>query len=148
HAANRSGRSGTHLEDRVIVVDDNPELLGALAHMLKSEGLRVDTAADGLSALKLCRQLRPRVVILDLYMPHMSGLEVLEALREDPDLSSMYVIMLSGMAGERSELASLAPTADEHLIKPVNADRLAEAIEKGLARREPRAGLLGRLERG
>ncbi|TFH22447.1 MAG: response regulator, partial [Myxococcales bacterium] len=47
HAANRSGRSGTHLEDRVIVVDDNPELLGALAHMLKSEGLRVDTAADG-----------------------------------------------------------------------------------------------------
>ncbi|MEE8311156.1 MAG: response regulator [Candidatus Binatia bacterium] len=147
HSASRSGRSGMHLEDRVIIADDNPDLLSALAYMLRSDGIEVETAADGLSALQLCRRMRPGVVVLDLYMPHMSGLEVLDALRKDSDLSNVYAIMLSGMAGERSELASLAPKADQHLIKPVDADLLVATIEQGLQRRERRAGLLGRLER-
>jgi len=144
---NGSARSGVRLTDRVIIADDNSELASAITYMIEGVGIEADATPDGLTTLQLCRRLRPRVLILDLYMPHMSGLEVLDAIREDPNLRDIYVIMLSGMAGDPRELASLAPLADRHLIKPVSADFLISAIEDGLEQGKTRGGLLGRLQR-
>lgn len=147
--ANRSdrGRITANLSDCVVIADDNQELLDAMEHLLSAEGMEVHSASDGLVTLQVCRRLRPRVVVLDLYMPHMSGFEVLTALREDPALRYAYVIVVSGMADGVGELASLAETADRHFIKPLDFDVLITAIEDGLQGGRSRGGLLGRLAR-
>lgn len=147
--ANRhtTGRMGAHLNDCVVIADDNAELRQSLEFLIKAEDIEVHGADDGLVGLQMCRRLHPRVIILDLYMPHMSGTEVLEALREDQLLRYAYVIMLSGMVGDTAELASLTPGADLHLSKPVESEVLMRAIEKGRSSSKQRGGLLGRLER-
>ena len=84
----------------VLIVDDDPLLIGLVQHKLKSRGYTVVTAPDGATGLERARELRPDVIVLDIMMPVLDGRLVLQRLREDPGLSDIPVVMLTARARE------------------------------------------------
>lgn len=119
---------------RALVVDDEPALVRAVAAYLAREGFEVLTAGDGFEALRLAREAAPDVVVLDVMMPGIDGLEVCRRLRT---FSDAYVLMLTARAEELDELLGLGVGADDYLTKPFSA-RVLVARVRGLLRR-PRA---------
>ena len=116
----RSWGGSTGLENLVLVVEDDNGLREALEFIFKSERLRAMTAADGMAGLALIRKHRPKVVLLDMYLPHMSGFEVLDEIRNDPVLHNIYVIAVTGMAEDAEELKEMKGKADVIISKPLD----------------------------
>jgi signal transduction histidine kinase/DNA-binding response OmpR family regulator len=111
----------------VMVVDDDPNARGLLAATVRREGYRVIEAADGEAALALAREWRPDVVTLDVLMPRIDGWAVLTALKSDPDLAEIPVIVVTVLA-DRGIAVSLG--AADFLIKPVDRARLAATLRQ------------------
>ena len=129
-----TGPAGTGGGVRALVVDDEPALVRAVAGYLEREGFSVATAADGEQALRLARQDVPDVVVLDLMMPGIDGIEVCRVLRTFTDA---YVIMLTARADEVDKLIGLSVGADDYLTKPFSPRELVARIRTML--RRPRA---------
>jgi two-component system OmpR family response regulator len=109
----------------VLLIEDEPNIAEAIRFLLSREGLRVSHASEGSAALVLLRQDRPDLVILDHMLPGMSGLEILSALRADPENRELPVMMLTARGRDR-EMAEQAG-ADRFMTKPFsNAEILAE----------------------
>lgn len=119
---------------RALVVDDEPALVRVVAAYLEREGFEVRTAADGFEALRLAREAEPDVVVLDVMMPGIDGLEVCRQLRT---FSEAYVIMLTARAEELDTLLGLSVGADDYLTKPFSPRVLVARIRSLL--RRPRA---------
>jgi CheY-like chemotaxis protein len=113
--------------DTVLVIDDDPATRDVLGQHLAKRGLRVETAAGGEEGLALARQLRPVAITLDVAMPGMDGWEVLAALKADPDLADVPVIMVT-MMDDRTKGLRLG--AADYLMKPVDPDRLAAVLRR------------------
>jgi DNA-binding response OmpR family regulator len=124
---------GEPLAPHVLLIEDEPNIAEAIRFLLSRDGLRVSHAIEGAAALILIRQDRPDLVILDHMLPGMSGLEVLTALRADPDNRSLPVMMLTARGRDR-EMAERAG-ADRFMTKPFsNAEILSEVhamLERG-----------------
>jgi DNA-binding response OmpR family regulator len=116
---------------RALVVDDEPALVRAVAGYLRREGFTVDTAADGESALRTARVDSPDVVVLDLMLPGIDGIEVCRVLRTFTDA---YVIMLTARADEVDKLIGLSVGADDYLTKPFSPRELVARIRTMLRR--------------
>ena len=119
---------------RALVVDDEPALVRAVGGYLRREGFTVTTAADGESALSAARTEKPDVVVLDLMLPGIDGIEVCRTLRTFTDA---YVIMLTARADEVDKLIGLSVGADDYLTKPFSPRELVARIRTML--RRPRA---------
>lgn len=119
---------------RALVVDDEPSLVRAVVGYLEREGFAVQSAADGEQALDLARRDDPDVVVLDLALPGIDGVEVCRALRT---FSDAYVIMLTARADEVDKLIGLSVGADDYLTKPFSPRELVARIRTML--RRPRA---------
>ncbi|MGL5062302.1 MAG: response regulator [Microcoleus sp.] len=111
----------------VLVVDDDPISRDLIERALARQGLRIEMAASGTQALNLAKQLRPDAITLDVMMPEMDGWAVLSALKADPDLAEIPVILLS-FVGNKS--LGFALGASDYLTKPVDGKRLAALLEK------------------
>ncbi|MGV8967516.1 MAG: response regulator [Cellulomonas sp.] len=120
---------------RALVVDDEPALVRVVAAYLEREGFEVLTAADGPAALAVARESAPDVVVLDVMMPGIDGIEVCRQLRT---FSDAYVIMLTARVDEIDTLIGLSVGADDYLAKPFSARVLVARIRSLL--RRPRAG--------
>jgi DNA-binding response OmpR family regulator len=120
---------------RALVVDDEPSLVTVVAGYLAREGYAVDTAADGEAALATARRQPPDVVVLDLMLPGIDGIEVCRQLRT---FSDAYVIMLTARAEEVDKLIGLSVGADDYLTKPFSPRELVARVKVML--RRPRAG--------
>ena len=120
----------------VLVVDDEANLVELVVGYLRREGYAVLTASDGASALDLAREHRPDLVILDLLLPGLDGLEVCRELRR---FSDAYVLMLTAKAEEIDTLVGLAVGADNYVTKPFSPRELVARVRALL--RRPRAGL-------
>jgi two-component system, OmpR family, alkaline phosphatase synthesis response regulator PhoP len=116
---------------RILVVDDEPAILELVAVYLQKEGYQVLTAADGPSGLKAARTLKPDVVVLDVMLPGMDGLELLARLRRE---SSVYVLMLTARSDETDKIVGLSVGADDYLTKPFSPRELVARIKAGLRR--------------
>ncbi len=116
----------------VLVIDDESAARAWLAQFLASEGFRPITASDGEAGLRLARQFRPDVILLDVIMPRMDGWAVLSALKADPQLADIPVILLTLM--DDQSLGYMLGAAD-YLTKPVDRDRLAAVLRKYRAER-------------
>src|SRR5258708_33291553 len=103
------------MADRVLVVDDEPQILRALAINLRARGYDVDLAPSGEAALRLAADHHPDVVILDLGLPGISGIEVIRGLR---GWSGVPIIILSAREAEADKVAALAAAADAYVSKP------------------------------
>jgi DNA-binding response OmpR family regulator len=115
----------------VLVVDDEPPIIGLVRDYLERAGYRVVTAADGLSALERVREDRPDVVVLDLMLPGLDGLEVCRRLRA---FSDAYVLMLTARAEEIDRIVGLSVGADDYLVKPFSPRELVARVQALLRR--------------
>lgn len=125
---------------RIMLVDDEPPLVQLLAGYLRLEGYEVLTAGDGLTALDLARSVEPDVIVLDVMLPGLDGVEVCRRLRQ---FSDAYVLMLSARAEEVDRIVGLSVGADDYVTKPFSTRELVARV-KALLRR-PR-GSSGREE--
>lgn len=121
----------------VLVVDDEPPLRDLVRDYLAREGFRVVTAADGLTAVEMARAHQPDIVVLDLMLPGIDGLEVCRRLRT---FSDAYVIMLTARAEEVDRVVGLEVGADDYLTKPFSPRELVARVRAML--RRPRQGNL------
>lgn len=114
----------------ILVCDDDPSLR-ELVRAVLGPAYRFAEAADGLEALALARELRPDLVVLDVMLPGLSGIEVLEALRLDEELRSIPVVVIT--AWSHAELDAQVAGADRFVSKPFDPDQLSRAVEELLA---------------
>jgi DNA-binding response OmpR family regulator len=122
---------------RILVVDDDPEILSVVRRGLAYEGYTIDTAADGAEALAKAREREPDLVILDVMMPGMDGIEVARRLRQGGDVP---IIMLTAKGTVADKVAGLGSGADDYLVKPFAFDELLARVKALLRRRQPREG--------
>lgn len=115
----------------ILLVEDEAKIAAAVSEYLKSEGFSVITADDGLSGLEQARRLRPDLVVLDLMLPRMSGLEVLRELRR---ASALPVIILTARSEETDRVLGLELGADDYLTKPFSLRELSARIRAVLRR--------------
>ena len=112
---------------RLLVADDNADMRQYLAHLL-AERYNVQTVPDGQAALAAARDRRPDLVLSDVMMPNMDGLDLLRELRADAALSTVPVILLSARAGEEFRIEGLQDGADDYLVKPFSARELMARV--------------------
>jgi signal transduction histidine kinase/CheY-like chemotaxis protein len=115
----------------VLVVDDDPTVRDLMTRLLEKMGYRAIQAADGQEGLRLAREIRPGIITLDVVMPQMSGWDMLDQLKADPELGSIPVIMVTIVD---QETLALARGASSYLVKPIDRDRLAAALDKHRSR--------------
>lgn len=126
--------SGLHGERRrVLVADDNTDLRGYIARLLAGRGYEVAVAADGREAVLLAKTEKPDLIITDVMMPNVDGFGLLQAVRGDPSLRELPVIMLSARAGEEAKIEGLEAGADDYLIKPFSARELLARVAAHIA---------------
>jgi two-component system phosphate regulon response regulator PhoB len=121
---------------RVLIVDDEASLVDVLVYNFTKEGFDVATASDGREALQKCRMQVPDLVILDLMLPVMDGLQVCRQIRSDPRLRDVRVLMLTAKGEETDEIVGFHMGADDYVAKPFRTRPLVERA-KALLRRRP-----------
>ena len=122
----------------ILVVDDEQSILNIVTAYLRAEGYTVHTASDGPGGLKAARALRPDLLILDIMLPGMDGIELLTQLRRESDV---YVIMLTAKSEETDKVIGLSVGADDYLTKPFSARELVARVKAALRRYGQSGGL-------
>jgi two-component system alkaline phosphatase synthesis response regulator PhoP len=116
---------------KILVIDDEPSIVNLVTAYLKPEGYQVLTAADGPSGLKAAHAFKPDLVILDIMLPGMDGLELLSRLRRE---SQVYVILLTAKTEETDKVVGLGVGADDYVTKPFSPRELTARVKAALRR--------------
>jgi DNA-binding response OmpR family regulator len=119
---------------KILVVDDEPEAVELLEFNLKKAGFDVITATDGAQAIRQARSGHPNLVVLDLMLPEIDGLEVCKMLRRDPATARVPIIMLTAKAAEVDRIVGLELGADDYVTKPFSPRELVLRVNKVLQR--------------
>jgi two-component system phosphate regulon response regulator PhoB len=133
-------RGAPNAGERILVVDDEPDIVALIAYHLAKAGYRVSTAATGADALQAARDERPRLVVLDLMLPGISGFDVLEQLRATATPRDVAVLMLTARAEEADRIHGLSLGADDYLTKPFSPQELVLRVG-AILRRVSAAGM-------
>ena len=122
---------------KILLVDDEPDILEILEFNLRKEGFEVATAGNGEEGLKLARKLRPDLIVLDIMMPVMDGVEVCRQLRADTDFDNTVITFLTAREEDYSQIAALDIGGDDYITKPIRPRVLISRV-KALLRRNAR----------
>jgi two-component system phosphate regulon response regulator PhoB len=133
---------------KILIVDDEADALEVLGFKLREAGYEPLIAADGTTALTLARVERPALVVLDLMLPEIDGLEVCRLLRRDPATAGLPIIMLTAKATETDRIVGLEIGADDYVTKPFSPRELVLRIKKVLARASAGEDNSGHLRHG
>jgi two-component system alkaline phosphatase synthesis response regulator PhoP len=125
--------------NKILIVDDEPAIVDLVVAYLRREGYEVLSAADGPSGLQAARAFRPDLIVLDVMLPGIDGLEVLSRLRRESDV---YVILLTARSDEADKVIGLSVGADDYLTKPFSPRELVARVKAALRRLQP-GGLPG-----
>jgi DNA-binding response OmpR family regulator len=120
--------------DLILVVDDDPKIVALVRAYLLRAGFDVVTAGDGPSAVELVRERRPRLVVLDLMLPELDGMEVMRIVRRD---SEVPILMLTARGGLADRIQGLAEGADDYLAKPFAPSEVVARVQAILRRAAP-----------
>jgi len=118
----------------ILVVDDEQDLLDLIEYNLKKEGFNVLKAENGVEALKVAKENIPGLVLLDIMMPKMDGLEVCDKMRSDANLKHIPIIFLTARGDEKTEVEGLDTGADDYVTKPISTTKLISRIKAVLRR--------------
>jgi CheY-like chemotaxis protein len=121
------------LDPLVLLADDDPELIALVDATLRNDGISCRTADNGLTALRMAREIMPDLVLLDIRMPGMNGFEVLETIRRDPGLQTLPVILLTGCDDPTDIMRGSDLCADQYVAKPVSPNILLNRVKRLLA---------------
>jgi len=116
---------------KILVIDDEPSIINLVSAYLKPEGYEVYTASDGNAGLKAARAFKPDLIILDLMLPGIDGIELLTRLRRESDV---YVIMLTARTDETDKIVGLSVGADDYVTKPFSPRELVARVKAALRR--------------
>ena len=119
---------------KILCVDDEPDILEILKYNLSNEGYSVSTAADGKSAIEMAYNISPNLIIMDVMMPNMDGIEACEKLRSDDKFNDTIIMFLTARGEDYSHVAAYDAGADDYVTKPVKPKVLVSKV-KGLLRR-------------
>ena len=119
---------------KILCVDDEPDILEILKYNLSNEGYNVSTAADGKSAIKIAYNISPNLIIMDVMMPNMDGIEACDKLRSDEKFNDTIIMFLTARGEDYSHVAAYDAGADDYVTKPVKPKVLVSKV-KGLLRR-------------
>jgi DNA-binding response OmpR family regulator len=119
---------------RILVADDDASLQRLIFHTLKLEGYEVISAHDGKEALEIANRDHPDLIILDIMMPHINGIDVCRILREQPSTATLPIILLSGLTEVQEKVLGLKAGADEYITKPIDLRELAARVDALLKR--------------
>ena len=126
-----------------MVVEDEPDIRKLVHYNLAQERFKVIEAEDGEKALKLVQREKPRLIVLDLMLPGLSGLELCRNLRERPETSQIPILMLTAKAGEADRIVGLEMGADDYLTKPFSPRELVARVKAILRRSEMHGAAAG-----
>ncbi len=119
---------------KILLVDDEADILEIVGYNLSSEGYQVTTAKNGVEAIKKAKKHKPQLIILDVMMPEMDGIEACEKLRGIPDLSNTIITFLTARGEDYSQVAGFDAGADDYITKPIKPKVLVSKV-KALLRR-------------
>ncbi len=119
---------------KILLVDDEPDILEFISYNLKKEGFAVFTSNNGKDAIKLAQQERPRLIILDVMMPDLDGIETCRVIREIPALKDVLIAFLTARSEDYSQIAGFDAGADDYINKPIKPRVLISRV-KALLRR-------------
>jgi len=122
------------VKPRILVVDDEPEAVELVEFNLKQAGFDVISAADGVEALKKARSVLPELIILDVMLPEVDGMEICKMLRRDKGTAKIPIIMLTAKAAEIDRILGLELGADDYITKPFSPRELVLRVKKILQR--------------
>ena len=115
---------------KVLIADDEPNIVVSLEFLMQREGHAVTIARDGVAALAAIRSERPDLVLLDVMMPGMSGFDVCQAVRADPDLAGVRIVMLTAKGRDTDLAKGTALGADAYVTKPFSTHELAARVRE------------------
>jgi DNA-binding response OmpR family regulator len=118
---------------KILIADDEPNILISLEYLMKREGYAVSVARDGAEALETLRRERPTLVLLDVMMPRKTGFEVCQEVRADDDLKDTLILMLTAKGRDTDVAKGLALGADDYITKPFSTKELVQKVRELLA---------------
>ena len=119
---------------KILLVDDEPDILEIISYSLKSAGYNVCTAKNGIEAVKQAEKMKPHLIILDVMMPKMDGIEACEIIRKTPKIKHTLITFLSARGEDYSQIAGFNAGADDYITKPIKPKILLSKV-KSLLRR-------------
>jgi DNA-binding response OmpR family regulator len=125
------------MKSRILVVDDEPDAVDLIVFNLEAAGYAVSTAGDGAEALRKARQMPPDLILLDLMLPEVDGLEVCKILRRDSATAKVPIIMLTAKAAEIDRILGLELGANDYVTKPFSPRELTLRVRNLLSQKEP-----------
>ncbi|MDB2472895.1 response regulator transcription factor [Schleiferiaceae bacterium] len=124
---------------KILLVDDEPDILEIVEYNLKNEGYKVYTASSGIEGVSLAKEVKPDLILLDVMMPEMDGIEACDQIRKIPSLEHTIIAFLTARGEDYSQVAGFEAGADDYITKPVKPKVLTSRL-KALLRRRPTAG--------
>lgn len=121
-------------EIKILLVDDEPDILEIVGYNLEQAGYQVTKAENGKEAVKLAIKVKPHLIIMDVMMPEMDGMEACEKIREIPELKDTIITFLTARSEDYSQVAGFEVGADDYIAKPIKPKLLVSKV-KGLLRR-------------
>ncbi|MEQ8524244.1 response regulator transcription factor [Gracilimonas sp.] len=118
----------------ILVVDDEKDLLDLIEYNLKKEGFAVLKAENGEEGIKIAKEHKPDLVLMDIMMPKMDGMEAVEKMRGDDDLKSIPIIFLTARSDEKTEVEGLDKGGDDYITKPISTTKLISRIKAVMRR--------------
>jgi phosphate regulon transcriptional regulator PhoB len=122
---------------RVLIIEDDRDIVELVRYNLANEGFQVSAAADGSAGLAAVKKSPPDVVLLDLMLPKLSGLEICKEIRRDPALNRLPILMLTARSDEADRVVGLEMGADDYVTKPFSPRELVARVKALLRRAEP-----------
>ena len=129
---------------KILLVDDEPDIIEILSYSLENAGYTIFKAFNGLEAIKIAKQEIPDLIILDLMMPKMNGIEACEIIRKTKSLKNVLITFLSARAEDLTKITALDSGADDYITKPIRPKVLLSKINS-LFRRKTRTYILSTL---
>ncbi len=122
--------------DKIVIIDDESDIRDILSYNLIKEGFKVHQAENGKEGIELCKSIKPDLVILDVMMPGMDGVEVCENLRKTPGLENVLICFLTARNEDYSQIAGLDAGADDYISKPIKPRVFVSRIHALIRRKE------------
>ena len=118
------------MEQQILLVDDDQQTLIFLEQVLRSTGVKILTAEDGVQALDILQALTPSIVLLDMFMPQVSGFELLDFIQQTPRLNGTYAVVVS--AHNHFPPSDVLSRVDAYLVKPIRPKELRDTVQRAI----------------